>query len=409
MNIGMILNAPYPHDIRVKKEADALIAAGFRVHLLCLRKASEPYEEVVDGLKVTRIDAGTNNYQLARWDVVMSMTFKHPRFMDAIPRWVSNCSIQCLHVHDLPLAGTALALRGELGVKVIVDLHENYPEALRTWFEWRKGLLVRIKNRLFMNPGRWSRHERNAVKQADCVIAVVDEMKQRLLSNYQVEPAKIVVVSNTEEKSFANQPLDQNIYGELASRFKVVYSGGIGPHRGIDVAIEAMKYLGAHNNIDLVIIGSGSNDVIAHLKSLSEKHGVASRVHFMGYQPFNRFYSYMHLADVNLIPHKSNAHTDNTIPHKLFQSMMAGKPVVVSSSRPLKRIVSQAHAGLVFEAGNPRDLAQQILRLYKDTLLRKELGSNGVKATLNGTLNWETEQEKLVDLYRTILPKNGPR
>ncbi|MBC7981820.1 glycosyltransferase, partial [Candidatus Parcubacteria bacterium] len=139
MNLGMILNAPYPADMRVKKETDALIKAGFQIHLLCLRRKDEKYEEEISGIKITRIDAGQNNYQLAFWDVVMSVTFEHPRFKKAIMTWVAKNKITIIHVHDLPLAGTALAVRNKIPMKVVVDLHENYPEALRTWFEWKKG------------------------------------------------------------------------------------------------------------------------------------------------------------------------------------------------------------------------------------------------------------------------------
>src|SRR5687768_14444726 len=132
MNLGMILNAPYPPDMRVKKETDALTRSGIKIHLLCLRKDGQPYEEEYDGISVTRIDAGKNNFQLALRDAVMSVTFQHPEFMKAIPGWVKKHELKVIHVHDLPLAGTALALRTKLGVRVVTDLHENYPEALRT-------------------------------------------------------------------------------------------------------------------------------------------------------------------------------------------------------------------------------------------------------------------------------------
>jgi glycosyltransferase involved in cell wall biosynthesis len=164
------------------------------------------------------------------------------------------------------LAGSALSLREKLKLKVVVDLHENYPEALRTWFEWKKGLLVKLKNKIFMNPNRWTDHERTAVTKGDYVIAVVDEMKQRIVQKYGIDPDKVIVVSNTEDKSFLNQQVDPSVYANFQQKFRIVYSGGIGPHRGVDTAIEAMQYLKPHDDIELIIIGSGSSDVINHLK-----------------------------------------------------------------------------------------------------------------------------------------------
>lgn len=402
LNLGMILNAPYPPDMRVKKETDALTCAGFRVHLLCLRKNDEKYEEKLNEISITRIDAGKNVYQLALRDAIMSVNFIHPEFLKAIPAWVTKNGIRVIHVHDLPLCGTALSLRKKLEIKIVVDLHENYPEALRTWFEWKKGFIVKLKNRIFMNPDRWTRHERKAVTESDYVIAVVDEMKNRLLENYGTDPGKVIVISNTEDKSFLNQPVDPFIYSGFENKFKILYSGSIGPHRGLDTAIEGMKYLQSFPDIELIIIGSGSADVMHHLHDLTSEKKVGGHVHFLGYQPFEKFYSFMHLADVNLIPHKSNAHTDNTVPHKLFQAMMSGKPVVVSSSDPLKRLVNSTESGLVFQANDPRDFADKILLLYQDKRLARKLGENGKSATADGDLNWDHEQNKLIAFYQEL-------
>ncbi len=402
MNLGMILNAPYPADMRVKKETDALLKAGFEVHLLCLRRNNEKYEENLNGLQITRIDAGKNNYELALWDVVLSLTFKHPVFLRAMRVWIPKNKITVIHVHDLPLAGTAIAMRKRMPLQVVIDLHENYPEALRTWFEWKKGFFVKLKNRLFLNPDRWTTFERAAVEKSDHVIAVVDEMKERLVKKYQADPGKIIVISNTEEKAFLNQPIDTSVYKDFENKFRVVYSGGIGPHRGVDTAIEGMQYLASFPDIELIIIGTASTDVMKHLKNLIKTIGVDHHVHFLGYQPFHKFYSFMHMADVNIIPHKSNQHTDNTIPHKLFQSMMSGRPLLVSSSEPLKRLAEQTSSGLIFKANNPLDFADKVLELYKDKDLREKLGRNGRKATCEGNLNWDDEQINLTRFYKKI-------
>src|SRR5690606_16054350 len=121
------------------------------------------------------------------------------------------------------------------------------------------------------------------------------------------------------------------------------------------------------------VVGFGSAAVMNSLHSLVAELGLTN-VHFIGYQPFRKFYSYMSQASVNVIPHQSNGHTDNTIPHKLFQGMMAGKPLLVSSSAPLKRVVEACGSGLVFEAGNPQDFADKVKQLAADPALCERLG-----------------------------------
>ncbi|MBX2899947.1 MAG: glycosyltransferase family 4 protein [Cyclobacteriaceae bacterium] len=397
----MLLNAPYPADIRIKKETSSLIEAGHQLHLLCVRRKHEEATESVEGIRVHRIDAGKNNYQLAVWDVVMSLRFVHPKFRAAMRTIIIREQINLVHVHDLPLAGTALSLKKELNLKVLVDLHENYPEALRIWFSWKKNPIARLKNFLFMNPDRWTRWEKIACEQADTIIAVVDEMKSRLVNEHQLDGNKVAVVSNTEEKTFINQQLDHTVYQNLAGKFIIAYTGGIGPHRGVDVAIKGMSYVNDPQNIHLVIVGFGSKAVMRYLQGLVTELNL-NNVHFLGYQPFSKFFSYMSLADVNVIPHQSNGHTDHTIPHKLFQGMMTGKPMLVSSSAPLKRVVETCKSGLVFKAGDEFDFALRVNELSANKELCSTLGANGKKATLEGNLNWEHEKEILINLYNSF-------
>lgn len=397
----MMLNAPYPSDIRVKKESDALISAGYDVHLLCLRKTDEPCQEDIHQLKITRIDAGKNNYVLAFWDVIMSINFVHPRFKSAALKLIELEGIKLIHIHDLPLAGTALFIKKENNdVKVIVDLHENYPEALKTWFKWKRNPIVRLKNKLFLNPVRWTQFEKKACQEADAIIAVVDEMKQRLIDLYQTTEEKITVVTNTEDKLFVNQALDKTVYQELEGKFVITYSGGIGPHRGVDTAIKGMGFL-AHLPIHLAIVGFGSPSVMSSLQALVTSLHL-NNVHFYGYQPFSKFYSYMHMANANVIPHQSNGHTDNTVPHKLFQGMMAEKPLIVSSCAPLKRYVKNFDCGVVFKAGDEKDFADKVEMLYRNKPLQTQLAKNGYDATMRGELNWEATQMSLLNLYKRL-------
>ncbi|MBL7844825.1 MAG: glycosyltransferase family 4 protein [Cyclobacteriaceae bacterium] len=402
MTIGMLLNAPYPSDVRIKKEADALLKAGHQIHLICLRRKNETYTEQVQGIYITRIDAGKNNITLAFWDICMSIFTVHPKFRQKLKSWIKTNNIEVLHVHDLPLVGTALALKKEFNLPVIADFHENYPDALKVWFEWKTNPLVKLKNRLFMNFKRWKEIEAKAVRESDYVIAVVNEMKDRLIQEYKPDPQKIKVITNSEEQSFLRQQSIPNIYEAWHTKFKIVYTGNIGPHRGVDTVIEAMNKLQHMEDIVLIIVGSGSGAVMENLKKQTEKFELTNHVVFLGRQPFSLFYSYMHYADVNVIPHKSNSHTDHTIPHKLFQGMMAGKPMLVSSSAPLKRIIDETHAGLVFDAGNAADLSEKIKVLYHDKALCKQLGENGIQATVNGRQNWETDQLILLDLYKNL-------
>lgn len=402
MNVGMILGAPYPSDIRVKKEATTLITAGYMVNLMCIRRKGEKYTEEVDGIRVYRIDAGKSLYEFAFWDIITSLKFVHPIFKVRLPAFIEENHIEVLHIHDLPLVKTAILAKKRYPVKVVADFHENYPEALKVWFSWKTNPVVRLKNKIFFNYQRWLGFEKFAVHHADFIIAVVEEMKDRLVKIHQANSKKIGVVSNTESKSFIKSNINEHIFDAWNEQYKIVYTGGIGPHRGIDTAIEGMQYLKSYSDIVLIIIGSGSKAVMDKLNNMITTNSLDRNVHLLGYQPFSKFYSYMSMADVNIIPHLKNGHTDNTIPHKLFQSMMSNKPVLVSSSSPLERIVSQENSGLVFKAGSPEDFADKIKMLYNNPELSRQLASNGYQATIEGNYNWENTGKQLLKIYDAI-------
>ena len=83
--------------------------------------------------------------------------------------------------------------------------------------------------------------------------------------------------------------------------------------------------------------------------------------------------------------------------------MMVGKPVLVSSSAPLKRVVTSVQSGVVFQADNAEDMARKIKQLYLDKASRETMGKNGMNATLHGNLNWDHEQQSLIGLYNKVL------
>ena len=401
--ICMLLHEPYPNDIRVTKECQALVDAGFEVHLICLQRKGEPQEDTVNGIHLHRIAIAQSFNWRGIWDIILAAFFFQPYFYSRLKKLHRKHGFDAVHVHDLPLSGTALKLKQKNPqVSIVLDLHENYPEALRIWFAWKKNPLIRLKNKIFFSYQRWLNYERRVSRKADRVIVVVEEMKARMADVHQLEEDKLVVITNSESKDFVNQEIMPEVYDKQEGDFILAYTGNVGPHRGVDVCVKGMAFLKDLPSIKLEITGNLSNQSRASLEQLIAEGGCQEQVSINGYQPFEKFYSYMKLADVNLTPHNRNGHTDNTIPHKLYQGMLTGNPVVVSSAPPLKRIVEDLDSGLVFEAGNPEDFARQIKRLYEEPGLKQRLGENGYTKTTT-TENWERTGQELVSAYKEFL------
>ena len=77
------------------------------------------------------------------------------------------------------------------------------------------------------------------------------------------------------------------------------------------------------------------------------------------------------------------------------------KPVIVSSCKPLKRIVEETQAGLVFKANDPSDLARCLECLYKNGDGIEKFGENGRRAAL-GPYSWKNDSARLLKLYYNL-------
>ncbi|MFH1143160.1 MAG: glycosyltransferase family 4 protein [Candidatus Eisenbacteria bacterium] len=393
MRIGMVLDHPFPPDPRVANEARSLVAAGHEVHLLCLRLNDEAAEETRDGVHLIR-EAIARSFWKKASALILSVPAYNLWFRPRLKRFIAAHRLQALHIHDLPLVGEGLRAARAAGIPLVADLHENYPAAVRV-YEWAR----RFPGRLLVSPSAWEAYERRVVPEADRVIVVIDEARDRLQA-LGVAAGKIAVVENTVNvDEFLGFPRDAALIARLSSRFTVSYSGVFDRHRGLDTAIEGLaEARGALAGAALVLVGAGK--IAPQLEGLATRLGVREQVFFEGWQPFSLFPSYMQGSAACLIPHRRNPHTDSTIPHKLFHAMLLGRPVVASDCAPLARILKETGAGLVFPSGDACALARAILAL-RDPDLAKSLAAAGRRAVLD-RYRWDLTARALLDLYARL-------
>jgi glycosyltransferase involved in cell wall biosynthesis len=408
MRIGMVLQHPYPPDIRVEKEARILRAAGHKVHLLSYRSSrkEEPTEETLEGLILRRVASERLHLKtVERWlnSLRYFLDFQNRYWDVQMSRFVRDFGIEALHVHDLPPLGTALSVAQRAGIPIISDLHENYPASL----ELRDMIQPGSRSRLNPSPRRWFAYENRALRHVSKIIVVVEEAKERLIKEHGLPEDRISVVMNVEDVDhFENIKIETDILSRYQDFFTMVYVGGGGKHRGLETAIKAMGYLrDSMPDLKLVLIGPGGSEA-EDLQALADKEGVRERVELIGWQPFSKIPTYISASRIGLVPHLQNPHTDTTIPHKIFQYMLMSKPVVVSSCQPLKRIVEEAGCGLAFQANDPQDLAKRIQELYVNPQLQVDCGRHGREAVLK-RYNWVIEGQKLCFLYHSLSKGNS--
>ena len=414
MNICMVLDSYFPPDIRVEKEARALLKAGHKVVVLSLKRKGRAWVENVDGIEVVRI-----SYPKGFPGMVLKhrfyRTFIDPYWEKAIADVTRYYKIEAIHVHDLPLVKTGLSVAKRFRIPVIADLHENFPEALRVWRkeerfpaelsinQWRK-YLKKVTARLLAPIGRWRKLEVAVLRKVNKVIAVVDEARIHYIKYCKLPLDKVMVIMNSVDLSLFNeQKVNTSVVAKYSKNFVITYVGGFSPHRGLDVAIRSMtKVLKEIPNAKLLLVGGkGHKWYEEMLRRLCRKLKIENSVEFTGWVKLNDIPSYIAASDVCLIPHYKSDHTDTTIPHKLFQYMAMGKPVIATNCRPLKRIISECKCGVIIPSGDHERMASAIITLYNDKEYARRLGENGKEAVIR-RYNWEIEAKKLRKLYEEL-------
>jgi glycosyltransferase involved in cell wall biosynthesis len=306
-------------------------------------------------------------------------------------RFLRDTGADLVHVHDLPVAEAVARAAEPASVPVVLDFHENFPAAIRGW-GFDRGL-----KRFFYPEDRWAAYERAASRRAAGVIVVVPESRARI-EGYGLDPDRVVVVSNTDSPSYGEH-VDAVDAGAMPVTF--LYIGGFGPHRGLETVIDAVGELEDDAPARVRIVGDG------RIRGrLEERARATRRTHQITIEPWvpqPRVPDEIGSCHVGLVPHVRNEHTNTTIPHKLFLYMAMGRPVLVSDCAPLKRVVEETGAGLVFAAGDASSCADA-MRALLDPDLRRRLGEAGKRA-VRERYNWKSDGEALCRFHERILAR----
>ncbi len=383
IRILMILDREFPPDIRVENEIEALVKAGFEVHIACYTRKGKLEYEVADKYVIHRAPISSLVYKSSVACLTTPVYFRFwKKFILSI---LEKNTFNFIHIHDLPLAKVGRHFQRSHGLQLIVDLHENWPAFVKISGHTRT-LSGRILSPVFL----WRRYEKRMLQSADGIVVVVNEARDRLL---KLLPGKnnIHVVSNTINLE-AIQVKPSVSHDDII----LYYAGGINYHRGLQNVVRAI-HVSRNPLIKFWILGDGSYKQT--LIDLVDDLHLKDQVIFKGYQPFKKVMEMLGESDYALIPHLKNEHTDSTIPHKLFQYMYLAKPVIASDCLPIKRIVEETGAGFVYPAYDTEYLGDLLKKLRPQQY--HKMAENGKKAVLQ-KYNWSNDSKILIDMYKKL-------
>ncbi|MGH9786943.1 MAG: glycosyltransferase, partial [Terriglobia bacterium] len=89
------------------------------------------------------------------------------------------------------------------------------------------------------------------------------------------------------------------------------------------------------------------------------------------------------------------------------EAMSHGIPVVAARIGALSELVEDGVSGLLFEPGDPRDLAEKVTRLWDDPQLCRRLGQAARQRAMN---LWRPQRhfERLISAYEEVVGHRMP-
>jgi glycosyltransferase involved in cell wall biosynthesis len=389
----MLVHCYYPQDIRVRREAEALVEAGFGVHVICLRAPGksgrflQPSRESINGVHVCRLPIARRRGTAVRY-LFEYMSLIILGAWKLIVIHLKN-PFMAVHIHNMP---DALILAGLIpkwtGAKLVLDIHDPM---LEIYMQTKNRGQRRISKRVLRWQERWSRG------LADRIITVNEPMRENI-QDKGVPPNRIFVVHNFPDTLYL--PVKDDIASWTRHKDNIVwlYAGTITRQYRLDLAVQALALASPHlPPITLRLLGEG-NDLERVLR-LAEDLGVRHRIECLEPVHIDQLGKFMKGADIGISCQQGGPFGDLQFSSKVIDYLSQGLPVVSSRTTTLARYIPEDTV-FYFEPENAEDMAEKVIFLWNHPDVVKRKMENAKK--LFPLYTWQKEKTKLIQFYRGV-------
>jgi D-inositol-3-phosphate glycosyltransferase len=229
------------------------------------------------------------------------------------------------------------------------------------------------------------------------LVANTAQERDELVGLYSADPDRVDIVHpgvdldvfrplpRGEARGRLGLPSDERI---------VLFAGRLQPHKGPDVAIEAVARLDP--DVRLVIVGGPSGTGTEHPEALAElasSLGVADRVSLIPPVQQRKLADWYAAADVVCVPSHSESFGLVAV-----EAQACGRPVVAAAVGGLPTAVIDGVTGVLVDDHDPADYAAALATILNDEALRDTMGAKAV--THASGFTWDATVDRLVSTYR---------
>lgn len=387
-DIVHLAQTAFPDDPRPRREAMVAAETG-RVAIIVLQEGRDPRPVGHYGpIRVVRLPGRRRRgsalgYLAEYFDFLLrarALFRRDPRFGNA----------RIIHVHTLPdflIAATAPARRR--GARVILDLHEIFPEFTRSRFA---GLAGRVGGRIARLLEHWSR------RRADVVLTVNRSIERLLRGRPSRKGERLEVIHNlTDPEEFGPARLTS---GVVDGPLRLVYHGTLTGIYGLDLAIEAV-HRAARQGLDVRLDLYGGGPDVAQLAALAQRLGLGERVRLLGSVSHQVLRERLPSYHAGLVPTRLNVMTQYSLSTKLLEYIHLGLPLIASRIPTYLEYFPESSAWY-FTPNDSPDAGRAIAEFAAAAPAQRIQRAAGAQAAA-AALQWADDARKLRGIYEALL------
>ncbi|MFB0564474.1 MAG: glycosyltransferase [Candidatus Aminicenantaceae bacterium] len=161
--------------------------------------------------------------------------------------------------------------------------------------------------------------------------------------------------------------------GTEAEDFIIHFHGEFQPLHGVEYIIEAAKKL---PDIKFQIIGKGKT--LHSCRELAKRLNL-NNINFYPQVRYEELPEYLLKASICLGIFGGTQKTRLVIPHKVYEVLAMGKPLITADTPAAREILVNGENAVLCRPADPQSLAESILMLKNDPILRTKIAQNGNK------------------------------
>lgn len=285
------------------------------------------------------------------------------------------------------LAGLELARH--FNVPFVFEVRDLWPDALIDVGALTNPLVI----------GWLERMARKIYAGADHIVALSPGIKEGIVRT-GVPAEKVTMIPNACDLDLFRPDLDglaaRRRLG-LNGEFTAIYFGAMGLANGLEYAIEAARILAERgkDHIALVLLGGGGKK--AELENLAREYQLKNVV--FSDPVYGKAEVARIVAGCQACMTIFRACNENTwSPNKLFDSLAAGKPVLINVPGWLGETIENNHCGRCLDPGRPEEMADALEELADGPELCRRMGENA-----RALAEREFARDKLADRFESVL------